>query len=453
MPRSISRQLLVVWLLAMLAAHGIAILMMSWWRADNLSIHPLSARMMETRIVAAYRLAIAAGDNGTVLESINLPDSKFRLMQGPVIESPMDSKEQQLAGELRKLLDLPSDTLINVRLEQKKLNSGMADRRNWLEGAFGRPYTLDLRFDVGLPDGRILASDHRPTIIPAHWSRVLTFSLLVGMIPTMLIAMFFGGQIMRPLMKLTDAANRVSRGEEVILPPVKGPDGVREITDAFNAMQRNLTRFVHQRTMVVAAIGHDLRTPMTSLRIRAELVEDADVRQAMIRTLDDMRVMVDEILKFAKDDALQEPTVQVGLNSLVSEAISEQRMLGKDITFVTQLSDGYAYRCRPVHLKRALSNLIDNAARFGPVTVEVQMDSKQQRIHVKVLDQGPGIATDRLDRVFEPFFRLDASRSSATGGAGLGLTIAHSCARAHGGSIVLSNRNEGGLCALIDLPI
>jgi signal transduction histidine kinase len=153
------------------------------------------------------------------------------------------------------------------------------------------------------------------------------------MIPTTLIAIFFGRRIMRPLRTLTQAANKVSRGEQVILPSVGGPDGVREITQAFNDMQTSLIRFVHGRTMMVAAIGHDLRTPMTSLRIRAELVEDAELRDAMIHTLDEMRVMVEEILKFAKDDVLQEATVEVVFNGLVREVIDEQCVLGREVSF------------------------------------------------------------------------------------------------------------------------
>jgi signal transduction histidine kinase len=258
---------------------------------------------------------------------------------------------------------------------------------------------------------------------------------------------------MRPLRTLTQAANKVSRGEQVILPSVGGPDGVREITQAFNDMQTSLIRFVHGRTMMVAAIGHDLRTPMTSLRIRAELVEDAELRDAMIHTLDEMRVMVEEILKFAKDDVLQEATVEVVFNGLVREVIDEQCVLGREVSFQSELPEEFGYRCRPVHLKRALSNLIDNAARFGPVQVAAREDAERHLLEIEVIDQGPGIPPDQLEQVFEPFARLDTSRSSATGGAGLGLTIAHSCVRAHGGSIILKNRSAGGLCATVKLPV
>jgi signal transduction histidine kinase len=452
-PRSISGQLLVVWVMAMLVTHGIAVFMMSLWRVDNSSIHPISARMIETRVVSAYRVAAFAGDANSLLEQMGLPDSTFRVERRQIQALPMNGREEAFSQDIRKMLDLPPDAPVRVQLEQIERAAGIEDRRNWLEQALGQPSAWELHIEVGLPNGRVLASDHWPILIPAHWNRVLSFSLLVGMIPTTLIAIFFGRRIMRPLRTLTQAANKVSRGEQVILPSVGGPDGVREITQAFNDMQTSLIRFVHGRTMMVAAIGHDLRTPMTSLRIRAELVEDAELRDAMIHTLDEMRVMVEEILKFAKDDVLQEATVEVVFNGLVREVIDEQCVLGREVSFQSELPEEFGYRCRPVHLKRALSNLIDNAARFGPVQVAAREDAERHLLEIEVIDQGPGIPPDQLEQVFEPFARLDTSRSSATGGAGLGLTIAHSCVRAHGGSIILKNRSAGGLCATVKLPV
>ncbi|WP_442596682.1 ATP-binding protein [Parapusillimonas sp. JC17] len=453
-PRSISAQLLVVWILAILVAHGVAVFLLSWWRADNSAIHPISARMIETRIVAAYRLASSAHDGVSVLESVSLPDSTFRITSNRVAGQAMSRQEQAITRALREMIDLPPGTPVRVKLERMKADPNAKDARNWLERVLGRrqPLAWEVHVDVGLPDGRTLSSDHWPILIPAHWSRVLSLSLLVGMIPTALIAVFFGRRIMRPLKNLSAAANKVSRGEHVMLPLAGGPDEVREITQAFNEMQENLVRFVQARTMMVAAIGHDLRTPMTSLRIRAELVDEAELRQAMIHTLDEMRVMVEEILRFAKDDALQEPTLEVAVNGFVQEVVDEQCMSGRKVVFQPHMSDSFSYRCRPIHLKRALNNLIDNAARYGPVTVVTRQDG-ERLLAIEVLDIGPGIAADQLAHVFEPFVRLDASRSHSNGGSGLGLTIAQSCVRAHGGSIKLESRATGGLCAIIELPI
>ena len=450
LPRSIPGQLLVVWVLAMLVAHGIAVFMMSWWRADHLSIHPMSARTMETRTAPAYHLVAQESERDALLRKISLPDSVFHVAPGHTVSPEMDAQEAGIARAQRKMLNLPPDWPVRVQLKQIALGEEGGDAPNWLEKMLGGKQSWELDIEVGLPDGQVLIGDHRPNIMPAHWSQILSFSLLVGMAPITLIAILFGRRIMRPLKTLTEAAKRVSRGEQVRLPPVRGPDGVREITQAFNDMQENLMRFVQGRTMTLAAIGHDLRTPLTSLRIRAELVEDEALRLAMVRTLDDMQLMLEATLRFAKDDALQEPTQEVRLNALLEEIVGDQRMRGRHVGYQSQLSDNFTYRCRPVHLKRAVHNLIDNAACHG--AVEVRLLAAGGRLRIEVSDHGPGIPPDQLEHVFEPFVRLDPARSRETGGAGLGLTNAHTCVRAHGGDITLANRESGGLRAVIELP-
>ncbi|KAA0179383.1 HAMP domain-containing protein [Cupriavidus gilardii] len=452
-PRSLSGQLVALWLLAMLAAHVFAVVALSWWRADNATLHPLSVRTIETRILSAYRLAGRSADADALLEDISLPDSTFRLAS---YASPdpygMGEQERALAQRLRSLLDVADQVPIHVRLQQAEPERSSQRGGNWLERAFSRTHALALDVEVRLPNGRWLHSRHWPTMVPAHWSRVLTFSLLVGMLPTAIIALLFGRRIMRPLRLLTEASKRVSRGERVILPAPDGLSGVREITQAFNDMQESLTRFVNGRTQMFAAIGHDLRTPLTSLRIRAELIDDAELREAMVKTLDDMSVMVEGALQFARDDALQEPTQDVRLDELIQEIVDQQTVQGREVRCESRPDPTLFYRCRPVHLKRGLSNIIDNAARYGQVCIRVAADKVRPALRIEVDDEGPGIDAEHLERVFEPFTRLDSARSADTGGLGLGLAIARSCIRAHGGDVTLHNRAEGGLRAVIELP-
>lgn len=464
-PRSLSGQLVALWLLAMLAAHVFAVVALSWWRADNATLHPLSVRTIETRILSAYRLASRSADADALLQDISLPDSTFQVAAHAVpVRFGMDEQERAIAQRLRGLLDVAGKVPIHVRLQQAEPERGSQRGGNWLERAFSRTHALALDVEVQLPDGRWLRTRHWPTMVPAHWSRVLSFSLLVGMLPTAIIALLFGRRIMRPLRLLTEASKRVSRGERVILPPPDGLSGVREITQAFNDMQESLTRFVNGRTQMFAAIGHDLRTPLTSLRIRAELIDDRELRDAMVKTLDDMSVMVEGALQFARDDALQEPTQDVRLDELIQEIVDQQTIQGREVHCEvccegrcegrgeTRPDPELFYRCRPVHLKRGLSNIIDNAARYGQVGIRVVADKVRNTLRIEVEDEGPGIDPDHLERVFEPFTRLDSARSSDTGGLGLGLAIARSCIRAHGGDVTLHNRAEGGLRAVIELP-
>lgn len=455
LPRSISGQLLALWIVAMLLAHLIAVLALSWWRADNVTIHPLSASTIETRILSAYKSASHYTAAGHLLQDISLPESEFHLRAASqiVADGRWPTQERALEQALRARLGLASDAPVHVRLQNITSGATREDRRNWLEKAFKGSHALAMDAEVPLPDGRWLYSRHWPTLVPAHWSRVLSFSLLVGTLPAALIALLFGRQIMRPLAVLTEASRRVSRGERVILPQPGGPDGVREITRAFNDMQESLIRFVNGRTQMLAAMGHDLRTPLTSLRIRAELIDDDELRAAMIATLDEMGSMVEETLRFARDDAYQEPTRDEPVDALLQAVVDEQCAKGHAVRRTRTLAAGQRLRCRPVHLKRALHNLIDNAARHGEVRVASLIDGARQTLRIEVEDDGPGIPEAQLEQVFEPFTRLDAARSAHTGGVGLGLAIARSCVRAHGGDIVLHNRAEGGLRAVIEIPL
>lgn len=457
LPRSISGQLMALSVLAILVAHLVAVLLLSWWREDNTSIHPLSARTIETRVVSAYRAVSHVPEADALLEGISLPESRFERVDAPPRGvSGMDAQERALADSLRSRLELPPQLPIGVHL--LKVDSRLFAQEgdpipNWMEGALKADHAWALDVDVGFPDGRWLHSRHWPTMMPAHWSRVLSFSLIVGMAPAALIAILFGRRIMRPLRMLTEAAKRVSRGERLTLAESNAPDGIREIIRGFNDAQESLIRFVSGRTQMIASIGHDLRTPLTSLRIRAELIEDAELREAMIRTLNEMTFIVEETLRFASDDATQEPTQEVRIDRLVGETVDAQRVLGRDVAWDCGIEPGFAYRCRPLHLKRALNNLIDNAVRYGGVRVHVTRDPARHVLLVDVDDAGPGIAPDKIEQAFEPFARLDPARSPELGGVGLGLAIARSSVRAHGGDVHLCNRPEGGLRARIELPL
>lgn len=443
LPRTMAGQLLALLLLALFVAHLVAVLGLSLWRIDSDNIHPLSAKSIETRVVSAYRTVLGNADAADrLLQSISLPESHFALGgQARQDDTDASPQERAFAQALRQRLGLPADAPVQVRLRRWQPPQGghQEDNLGWV-----------LHADLRLPDGQWLHSWHLPAMLLSHWSRVLSFSLPVAMLPIIFIAMLFGRRIMQPLKQLTEAARRISRGERSEHLPLTGPDGVREIIEAFNEMQDRLMGVVNDRTRMVAAIGHDLRTPLTSLRIRAELIDDEELRQAMVVTLNEMTAMVEEILHFAQDDAMRETTQPVELGALVGEVIEGQRVLGRDVQWTPP--PAMPYRCRPAHLKRALANLIDNSARYGRVQVALTQAPSERALCIEVRDDGPGIAPDQIERAFQPFIRLDAARGGSGGGFGLGLAIARSCIRAHGGELRLRNRPEGGLQALIELP-
>jgi signal transduction histidine kinase len=255
--------------------------------------------------------------------------------------------------------------------------------------------------------------------------------------------------IARPLRQLTKAAETLGRGEAVRPLDVCGPDDIRRTAQAFNLMQERLHRFVADRTSMLAAIGHDLRTPLTTLRLRAELVEDADLQERMLGTIDEMQAMTEATLSLARQENTLEQTRTIDLTALVESVCEDLVELGQPVAF--EAGERIDYRCRPEGLRRTIRNLVENAVRYAGAA-EVRLVATKGSVEIVVEDDGPGIPLDQVEQVFVPFFRLEGSRSRDTGGIGLGLSIARAIARQHGGDIALSQRTPG-LRASVILPV
>jgi len=229
---------------------------------------------------------------------------------------------------------------------------------------------------------------------------------------------------------------------------VTGPSEVARTVNAFNVMQQRLSRFVSDRLAMLAAISHDLRTPITAARIRAEMIDDGEVKDAIVRSLTEMQYITETTLSFAHDETVSEEPRTIDLASLVEAVADDLNAAGQTIAVAG--NDSLQYRCRPMLLRRALTNLMSNATKYGKrARVALHFTTEQARITVD--DEGPGLPQDQLEKVFEPFVRVDQSRNSETGGIGLGLSIARTVVRAHGGEVTLRNVS-GGLRAEVVLP-
>lgn len=275
-------------------------------------------------------------------------------------------------------------------------------------------------------------------------------------IPTIAILLVFGStliiiirHITQPMKGLAQAADALGRGEEVAPIAVQGPNEIRQAIVAFNDMRERLSRSVLDRTRMLAAVGHDLRTPITTMRLRAEFIEDDETRGRILSSLDEMQHMAEAALAFAREEAIVEPTRIVDLNALVGTVCADQADMRREVAY--EEFGRLPYRCRPHSLTRAVRNLVENAVVHGR-SARVTMNGPDQEVWITIEDEGPGIPDLDMGRVFQPFVRLDESRGQETGGIGLGLAIARSIVRGHGGDILLQNRAEGGLTATIQLP-
>ncbi|MBL9034604.1 MAG: HAMP domain-containing protein [Rhodospirillaceae bacterium] len=254
------------------------------------------------------------------------------------------------------------------------------------------------------------------------------------------------GLITRPIDRLATAAEEFGRG---VLPEDVPESGVREVqraARAFNDMRRRIRRMIEDRTQMIAAISHDLRTPITRLKLRAEFVEDPEEQQKMLDDLDQMEAIIRSTLAFAREDNDAEPSAEIDLATMLRE-IAESHPPA-----LVRVPEGAAVlRGRPVALRRCFNNLVENAVRYGHAA-DIAIHDQPDSLTVTIDDQGPGIPADRIADVFRPFVRLEESRNRESGGAGLGLAIARSVVLAHGGTIELINREEGGLRTTVRLP-
>lgn len=277
----------------------------------------------------------------------------------------------------------------------------------------------------------------------SSWSHLL--ALAAGIVAVMALGIAAMRLITRPIDSLARAAEELGRGAKPRDVPEAGLDEVRQAARAFNQMQRRIRRMVEDRTQMIAAISHDLRTPITRLRLRAEFVEDAEEQQKMLADLDQMEAIIRSTLAFAREDSDNEVTTSVDLSALLRE-VAETHPPARVMTQTPCILRG-----RPVALRRCFDNLVENAIRYGN-TAAVALHDRGDKVEITIDDTGPGIPEDRVNDVFRPFVRLEESRNRESGGAGLGLAIARSVVLAHGGTIILSNRPEGGLRALVRLP-
>jgi signal transduction histidine kinase len=299
-----------------------------------------------------------------------------------------------------------------------------------------------------LTDGSPVTIDVRPSMVPlSPW---LPFVLL-GQLALMIACTWLAVRIaIRPLTRLAQAVETLDPNAHAVHLDEKGPTEVAHAAKAFNAMQARIATYLKERMQLLAAISHDLQTPITRMKLRAEFMDDSTEKDKLWNDLGEMEHLVREGVAYARSiHGATEESRRTDLDSFLDSLVFDYQDMGKDV----QLSGKSAavIDTRPHALRRILVNLTDNALKFAGAA-ELKVERKNGSLSVKVLDRGPGIAEEALAHVMEPFYRVENSRNRSTGGTGLGLAIAQQLAQAIGGSLTLSNREGGGLCAELGLP-
>ncbi|NEX59699.1 HAMP domain-containing protein [Noviherbaspirillum sp. 17J57-3] len=364
----------------------------------------------------------------------------------------------ELASGLEDILDEPSRmaTRLSNRLPEGYTVSSVRPRDT--DCAPPGPRQPQGRIDrrscealmVTLQDGsevKLTVSAPRPVPVTPN-GEILTygamFVLFVGLLASIVARM-----TIQPLKHLAQAATELGNNIERPPLPERGSTEIRQAAAAFNAMQTRIRHHIKQRSHILGAITHDLQTPMTRLRLRLEKVDDEELRGRLIADLSAMQTMVREGLDLARSMESAEPLQRLDLDSLVESLCEDARDAGQSVAL--HGNTGASLMARPVALRRCLTNLLDNAVKYGHAAkVETSLENGFAMIRIR--DQGPGIPDAFMEKVFDPFYRMEDSRSRETGGTGLGLTIARSIAEQHGGTISLRNHPAGGLQVTLALP-
>jgi signal transduction histidine kinase len=382
------------------------------------------------RIAAVFRYIITIPPSQQDSAVATLSGNLFHYsitQEAPFATPAMSAEEKQMSADLVAGERLGNMGPARVRLTQQ---SGPALNND------GAAFEITQPLPSG--DGWLTAQFARPpTPSPAP---AILIAAALGTILTGVAAAWLAGRVSRPLSALAFAADAVARGRTAPRLSSDGPEDIRRAAEAFNEMSDRVTRTLESQRQLLSAVGHDLRTPLTAMRITAEFVQDPEVQDRLTRNLDELQSMTEAVLSAARAGPGEEQRridLAALIESVCDDLIELNQPVDVDIHGLAPCS------CRPNEIRRATRNLIENAVRYGG-SARVTLKTEPEFFVATIEDDGPGIPSHRLEEVFEPFVRLEESRNSATGGSGLGLTLARSIAREHGGDILLENRKNAG---------
>jgi signal transduction histidine kinase len=449
LPRSLIGQIALVMALALLAAQAInfGILFAERQRASH---NQIEAPPMSRFATLLQRLAATPPAGRAALLAERGRRGRYAIGAGSGI--PAEASDPGIAARLRDQAEENGVTLRDARgalRDEAELPPRLRDQLSPEELAHAEErirHMQTLFLSAQLPDGswinaRLITPRPNPWIaVQAAGSTLLIYALILAAM------IWIALRLARPLRELTAAAEGFEGPGTAPRVEPRGPDDVRRAILAFNAMSARVSAMFDEKDRMLGAIGHDLRTPLASLRIRAESVEPEAERARMVATIEEMTAMLDDTLALARSGRAAENLRPVDISALADTVVEEFRALGHGVTF--EEGERQTAAVQPNLLRRAVRNLVDNAVKYGG-SAEVAVRATARGIAVEVADRGPGIPDAALGSVQEPFVRLETSRNRETGGSGLGLALARGAAQAHGGTLELENRPGGGLLARI----
>ncbi len=439
-PRSLAARTAVVLLAGLMMVQIAGLTIHAFDRIDLQRLE--AARDIAIRVMSLYRTVVMTNPNQrqTVLDEEHHAPG----VDAEISPTPPVSTMPELPFHARRMLRL-SMTLVPVPRRLRPHEFRVLGGPGWSKTIVG----------LRLPDGSWLnVTMPPPNLSPWHSPAFLAAFLLMTVVAA-LLTLWTVRRLTAPVRTLAAAAEALGRDVNAPPLPEDGPTEVATAAAAFNTMAARIRRFVQDRTELLTAIGHDLRTPITRLKLRAEFIEDEEQQRKILADLEELEAMVSATLAFGRDASGAEPVSPLDLAELLRTVLDEAGDARPEAAerLAYEGPGHFTLRARPLALKRALANLVANAVNYGgSARVRLLPPAPAGAVTIEVEDDGPGIPPGELERVFEPFHRGEPSRSRETGGVGLGLPIARNIFRAHGGDVVLANRPMGGVKATVTLP-
>lgn len=445
-PRTLPVQLVVV-VAGAVALSNIGVASYYYANSEAKARNTINERLVDrVSSVAASVSQVQPQSRLVVMRTMSFPYWRFREVAGDYGSKIMTPEEQVLARRLADALPAghPRKRDVVVHLHEPLADIDPALRP--IRTRQPNPPDDVIQTIVPISDKSAISGVlMRPT---PDWPVEIMVAAAIAVVVAAAAAAFMARRIMRPLSELTGAAAAMASGSGPPHVVEQGPEDVRNAAAAFNAMAEKVTRTLESQRHLLSAVGHDLRTPITAMRINLEFVEDGELRDGLMRNLDELQALTEQVLAAARGTG-GERKRQVDLAALVESLCADLDDLGEPVHWAGHLPAPIS--CRPNEIRRALRNLVENAVAYGH-KADVRIADLGGAYEVVIEDDGPGIPESDRQRVFEPFVRLESSRNEATGGTGLGLTLAKAIVEGHGGKVALENRTEGGLRARMRLP-
>ncbi|HJT60220.1 MAG TPA: ATP-binding protein [Burkholderiales bacterium] len=421
------------------------------------SVYRLASLQIASHIAQTVRILnrLPPAEREKVVQEVSSPQLRATLSREPVAVASgfteHDRYEAEFTEEVQRQIGARWPIRVDINPQPRPDGATAGPFERWMARHFYflLPEPFAIVVQVVLQDGTVAVFDVNVPQEPLRRFENLVPLLLLLMLACFALSGFLVRMITASLDRLAHAADAIGRNPATAPLPDSGPSEIHRVIAAFNRMQERVRSYLVERSRLLTAISHDLKTPITRLRLRAEMLPDAQIRSKMLRDLDEMQTMVGTTLEFFRTSGKDAQRQPLDVGALIESVCEDRREAGQALS-VRGAALG-PYRADPQALRRCLENLVENAVRYGG-GADIEVIDSPGRLSIAVSDRGPGIPEAELERVFEPFYRLDASRNMDSGGTGLGLSIARDIARWHGGDVILRNASGGGLIAELALP-